>query len=232
MAGIEQMDETTAASLILYALARKVGKSATKKRLLRSEKQAWDIIANPIHSGQAGYVGFTFFAVTTGKAKSAPRALGELILKDIVKKLFDHVVGDMSPAYEMAGTFDSAAKAGSIDTKEIYATATKVGGAMQLHAAKKMGKEVYDMARVYGLSAHVNYCGVAVFEEKKKSGSPAQMKVHIRAWNSLIRGAGFLDQWQGRASGRQKPALSDITKWGGDAGDIDYTYNPATGEFS
>lgn len=231
MSNIQQMDDATAASLILYALAKKMEKSATKKRLLRSDKQAWDIIVYEIGSSEANYAGYTFFAVTTGKAKSAPRALGEVILKDIVGKLVSHVAGEMSPAYSMASTFSDAAGAGSLDTKQIWSDAAKVGGAMQLHAAKKMGKQVYDMARIWGLSAHVNYCGVAVFAEKKKPGAATELEVHIRGWNSLSRGAKFLDRWHGRADGQSKPALSEITKWGGDFGDIDYIYNPATGQF-
>ncbi|MFC1572899.1 hypothetical protein ACFL6M_04795 [Candidatus Eisenbacteria bacterium] len=99
----------------------------------------------------------------------------------------DHFVSDMSPVYAMAGNFSGAidvGRGGGIDTKTIYTKATQIGGAMQLHAAKKMGKNAYDQTRIFGLSAYVFYCGVVRFEEKRSGGS-SDVDIVLWGWHGL-----------------------------------------------
>ena len=158
----------------------------------------------------------------------------ELVLKDVMSKLFDHFVGDMSPVYSMAGDLSGAIEAGSgggIDTKAIYDKATQVGGAMQLHAAKQMGKDTFDQARIWGLSSDVIYGGVARFKEKRSGGS-SDVEIIVRGWQGLSASAPFIDRFRGHSSYNVHQDIKDLKKkWGGHFRG-DYIYCPTTGLLS
>jgi len=230
---LDKMNDEVAASLILKAIAKRKGVSDTTKKTFGGSKQLYDIIVNPINNWRldSKYVAYTFYAVKTGKAKSAPRALGELVLKDVVTKLLDHVKGESSGIYSLAGDLSGgleSAQGGWMDTKEIYSTASKIGGQMQLHAAKKMGSETYDQVRIFGLSSHVAYGGVVRFEEVSNSSSCKGLNVILSYWIGLSGAASWIDDFQGKGSHDRTDNLNKLDKMGGDF-HSDYIYSPGNG---
>jgi len=230
---LDKMSDEVAASLILNAIAKRKEVSATTKKTFGGSKQLYDIIVKPIHNWRldSQYVAYTFYAVKTGKAKSAPRALGELVLKDVVSKLLDHVKGEVSDIYSLSGDLSGgleSAQGGWMDTKEIYSTASKLGGQMQLHAAKKSGGEVYDQVRIFGLSSHVVYGGIARFEEVSNISSSKGLNVILSYWIGLSGSARWIDEFQGNGGRDRTDTLNKFDKMGGDF-HVDYIYSPGNG---
>ena len=221
------INDEVASTLVLQALGMKQGGGKNPKLDVIVERIGSDLI-------DGKYAAFTFFAVKKGKLKSAPRALGELVLKDVVSKLLDHAKGEASAVYSLAGDLSGGldgAKGGWMDKKkmdEIYSSASEVGGQMQLHAAKKMGQKTFDLTRVYGLSADVVYGGVVRFESVEYGTKGVD--IVLRYWNGLSGSASFIDGFQGKrhdVDGNKQ--ISKLHEWGGHH-KAQYIYSPITGK--
>ncbi|MEM9380403.1 MAG: hypothetical protein AAGB93_10690 [Planctomycetota bacterium] len=190
---IAEMSSETAASLILRAYCLHRGETI-KTSFLRNQR--YDVIANRVPLSTEEYAGFTFWVVKRGTAKSATRALGETVLKSVVSALVDHAKNELSPVHSVASDVSGAMETGSggmIDTKEIYSNATKIGGQMQLHAAKKMGRDAYDQTRTWGLTAHRYHDGAVRFDG---SDAPPGITMHMRTWGA-DHAASWVDRFQG-----------------------------------
>lgn len=225
MATIQDLDDSSAASLVLLSLCENLGREITRKGgfLGLSKRSAFDIIISKARGGGDEYGCYTFYAVKGGRAKSSTAVFGEVVVKEIVKQLFNHAITSLSPAYAMAGDLEGAFKSGSIDSKGIYAKAKKLGGQMQLHAAKKMGRDVYDQCRVFGLGADVRFGGAIRFEIKMDGGG-AYLVIMIRAWYGLSGSARWVDRFKGDGG----VTFRRIDTMGGDRVG-NFTYRPGTG---
>ena len=231
---LQLMNEEVAAGLILQAIAKKQGVAATSKSTFGGSKQRYDIIVERIIVLRLGdeYAAFTFYAVPTGKAKSTTRAVGELVLKDVVSKLLDHAMGQVSSIYSLSGDLSGAVdgvSGGWMNTEEIYSNAEKIGGQMQLHAAKKMGKRTYDQVRIFGLSAHVVYGGVARFSEVKNISGGKGLNIIMSYWNGLTGSVRWIDRFKGATQHDASSDIKNLHKWGGDH-HVDYIYSPGNGK--
>jgi len=225
MATIQDLDDTTAASLVLHSLTKKLGKSLTRKTGflgLGGQKATFDIIVRRTHVDEK-YGCYTFYAVRGGKAKSSAAVYGEIVVKEVIKQLFGHFVGQMSPVYSMSDNLNKAIGAGNINTSKIYAQATKIGGQMQLHQAKKMGRDVYDQCRIFGLGANVLYGGAMRLEIKKDNSS--YLEIMLRAWGGGLSGSA---KWIDRFEANGGEEFKKIQNWGGHW-KANYKYKPQTG---
>ena len=228
---VQNIDDLIAGNLVLVALAKCRGIAAMTSKFIGKDKAAFDVIVEECHDPSVGkkYKCFTYYTVKTGKSKSAFSALGGLVLKDIVSKIFDHVVGQHSTVYSTSGDLSGGLGVGKIDTAGIYSTAAKIGGQMQLHAAKKMGKKTYDQVRVLGLGANLLSGGAVRFEEVKYAQCKG-LNIVVRDWNGRDSHY-WVDEFRGQGRSGKSAAhwFKRLHTMGGHHR-CDYIYNPATGD--
>ncbi|MEM1452823.1 MAG: hypothetical protein AAF957_11450 [Planctomycetota bacterium] len=219
---IADMSSETAASLILNAYCQFLGET-TRTSILRNQR--YDVIVNRAPLQTDEYAGFTFWVVKRGTAKSATRALGETVLKSVISTLLDHATGELSPVHAMASQVSGAVEVGRgapIDTGQIYRNATKIGGQMQLHAAKKMGQREYDTARTWGLTARRYHGGAVRFDA---SDAPTGVTMQMRTW-SASHASSFLDWFQGVSASKNFSRIDSISS---DWNSPEFFYSASTG---
>lgn len=226
--GIETINDSIAASLILQGLAKKQGLKAMSKSLFGSKNYAYDIIVDKIHSYRSDgeYIFFTYHAVKAGKSKSPARIFSEVVLKDVVNKVLNEVGGGVSGAYAMGDTMSGAwstvsGKQQKKAVADMYGAAKSMGGQMQLNQAKKMGGNVYKEVLKYGLTSNVRSSGVVGFEQVSYAGARG-IHMALRGWS---KGASWIDRLCGEINSGTR---TDLKKMGGEIV-IDYMYNPANG---
>jgi hypothetical protein len=232
--GVEAINDSIAASLVLQGLAKKQGIAASSKSFFGGTSNAYDIIVDKIHNWQADgkFAFFSYYAVKVGKSKSATRVFTEVVLKDVLNKLFNEALGGVSEVYSMgdslSGAYSSVAKNEQKKAvKDIYSKANKLGGQMQLHEAKKMGGRAYKETVKYGISSDFRNAGIVRFEQLSYGGGKG-LNIVLRGWTSRSRASYWIDHFNGHTGNSPVKNMNDLQNFGGDI-KIDYMYNPANG---
>ena len=160
---IERLNDEYAASFVLHVLAMETKQKAFKKQILGLKTTAFDVIVNrgAMVDGCATY---SFYAYKPFSMTFAPPFLSVIALKEIAKQLTEHVMGQLSPAFEMGKGLTTPFKF-SHDTGRSMANAQKLAGQMQLLEAEKMKVKSDKINTMNQSSAsRLQYAGAAKFE--------------------------------------------------------------------